>query len=146
MPGASEEMLLFLKQQGFELVLIWMLSIAIVYGILTRIKMPESVSARGVISIAVGFLILLASVGTNIPSILSSLIASMIVVGFVLLMIVIFLELLGIKSAETVEKHAGLLFVILSGVAFLIFLSSGASKYISSGIALSESTLSLVMF
>lgn len=141
-----EQMLLRLKEMGFDLILVWMLSIAIIYGIFTKLKIPESYSARGVIAIASGFLIMFASAGTAIPTILQNIIVSLIVIGFVLLLIVIFLELMGIKAAETLEKHSSIALIAIVGIVFLIFLSSGAKNLLNINIFISQNTLALVLF
>ena len=139
-------MLLTLKEMGFDLILVWMLSMAIIYGILTKLKMPESYSARGTIAIASGFLIMLASAGTAIPMIIQNLVVSLIVVGFVLLLIVIFLELMGIKAVETLEKYSSIALIAVVVIAFLIFLSSGATNLFNLHVFFSQTTLALVLF
>ncbi len=150
-----QEFVFYLKQQGFDLVLIWMLSMAIIYGILTKIKMPESYSARAIISISSGFLIMLVSVGSALPLIIEHIVASLIVVGFVLFLIVIFLELLGIKSSEVISRYSTIALIIAVGLALLIFLGSGATSLFSFGSSgpsfdfhsfLSNTTLSTVIF
>jgi len=141
-----EDMLLALKAQGFDLILIWMFSIAIIYGILTKIKMPESYSARGAISIAVGFLIMLASAGTSIPAIIENIVASLIVIGFILLLVVIFLELVGIKSTEALEKRVDIILVIVGILVVLVFLGSGAASLLPISITLSEVSVISVIF
>jgi hypothetical protein len=139
-------MLLTLKAQGFDLILVWLLSIAIIYGILAKIKMPESYSARGAISVAAGFLIMLASVGTALPQIIEKMVSSMIVIGFVLLLVVIFLELMGIKSVDVLSKHAEIILLIIGGVAFLVFISSGAVSIFTFRVILSEATVAIILF
>ena len=141
-----EEMLVKLKAMGFDLILVWMLSIAIIYGILTKIKMPESYSARGVISIAAGFLIMLASAGSGIPVIIQNIVVSLIVIGFVLLLVIIFLELMGIKSTEIMQKYSPLVLISIAVIAFLVFLSSGATNLFNVRIAFSQGTLALIIF
>lgn len=142
-----EQMLIRLKEMGFDLILVWMLSIAIIYGILTKIKMPESYSARGVIAIASGFLIMLASAGTIIPTIIQNIVVSLIVIGFVLLLIVIFLELMGIKAADTLQAHSNIILIIIAVVVFLVFLSSGARKIFNNiNIFISQNILMFVLF
>lgn len=141
-----EQMLLSLKSMGFDLILVWMLSIAIIYGVLTKIKMPESYSARGVISIVAGFLIMLASAGTAIPVIIQNLVVALIVIGFVLLLVIIFLELMGIKSAELLEKHSNIALIIIAVIVFFIFLSSGAESILNVKLFISQNVLALVLF
>jgi len=50
-----------LKAVGFQLVLLWLLTLAVVYGVLSHVEIPKSVSARGVISIVSAFMVLLAA-------------------------------------------------------------------------------------
>ncbi len=139
-------MLVTLKEFGFDLILVWALSIAIVYGILTKLKLPESYSARGAISIAAGFLIMLASAGSAIPMIIQNIVVSLVVIGFVLLLIVIFLELLGVKTGDLFEKYSGIALVVIAGIALLIFFTSGATSLFSFPFIISEGTLAIVIF
>ena len=141
-----EDLFLNLKAIGFDLILIWMLSIAIIYGLLTKIKMPESYSARGVISIASGFLIVLAAVGSPIPLIIENIVSSLIVIGFIFLLIVIFLELMGIKSGELLSKHAEIILLLVGAIVFFIFLGSGAASIIPITVFLSEGSIITVIF
>ncbi len=141
-----EEMLITLRQQGFDLILVWVLTMAIVYGVLTKVKMPESYSARGSISIAVGFLVMLASAGTAIPVIIMHMVTTMIVVGFALLLVVIFLELLGIKSLELMEKHANIVLVIIAVITFFSFLASGGSSVFGTAIRVPEAIVTMALF
>ncbi len=141
-----EQMLVSLKEMGFDLILVWMLSIAIIYGILTKLKLPESYSARGVIAIASGFLIMLASAGTALPMIIQNIVVSLIVIGFVLLLVVVFLELMGIKSADVLEKYSTIIFLVIAGIVFLVFLSSGAESLFNINIFFSQGVLALILF
>ena len=50
-----------LREAGFTLVLLWLLTLAIVYGMLSHAKMPKSDTAKGIIAISAAFLVLLAA-------------------------------------------------------------------------------------
>ena len=141
-----EDMLITLKQQGLDLMLVWVLTMAIVYGVLTKVKMPESYSARGAISIAIGFLVMLASAGTAIPAIIMHMVTTMVVVGFCLLLVVIFLELLGIKSIDLMEQHKNIALLVIAVIAFFSFLASGGSSVFGTAIRISEGILTMALF
>jgi len=91
-----ESLILNLKAAGFDLVLLWLLTLAIVYGILSHVAIPKSVSARGVISLVIAFLVLFGAAGP-VAVFLSNIITAFIMIAFGLIIAVIFLEITGTK-------------------------------------------------
>src|SRR3972149_1835057 len=87
-----------LRAAGFQLVLFWLLVLAVTYGILSHVEIPKSLSARGVISISLAFLALLAAAAGQAADFVSNLVTASILVAFGLMFAVIFLEIAGVKS------------------------------------------------
>jgi hypothetical protein len=146
MVSPIEQMILTLQEAGFPLLLIWMLTIAIVYGILSHVNIPKSYSVRAVISIVSGFLVLFAAAASSIPLVIQNIISSLIVFGFVFLLVVVFLELLGIKSGELLGKYSPIILIIVAFVVFMIFLGSGAAAILPIRLTLSETAVSILLF
>ena len=71
-----EDLILNLKAAGFQLVLLWLLTLAIVYGVLSHIDLPKSITTRGVISIVASFMVLIAAAGTQAADFVSTLMSS----------------------------------------------------------------------
>jgi hypothetical protein len=92
-----ESLILNLRAVGFQLVLLWMLTLAVVYGILSHLELPKSVTSRGVIAIVSSFMVLIAAAGTQAANFVSNLVTSSILVAFGLIIAMIFLEITGSK-------------------------------------------------
>jgi len=131
----------FLERLGFADILLWLLTFAVLYGVLGQVKIPERKEARAIISIVVGLLVIFAA-----PAALTSFIAKMstsfVLVALGLLVVLVFLEAAGVKHKVPIvdktgkptgkfedmpffSKHPyiiGLTFVI---IAILIFVASG---------------------
>ncbi len=90
------------REAGIPLLFLWMLTLAIVYGVLTHVKLPNSNSARGVIAIVAAFMVLFAAAATQITAFLSTIVTSFVAIAFGLLLIIIFLEMAGAKVGD---KH-----------------------------------------
>ncbi len=130
-----------LERLGFADILLWLLTFAIVYGILSQINIPKnSRETQAIIAVVVGFLVLLSTPAALI-SFISNVSSSLILVGVGLLMIIIFLEVAGL-SKEVVTKidekgnavtekvsflsnHPVLFTLILLIIVAVIFVSSG---------------------
>lgn len=108
-----------LKAVGFQLVLLWLLTLAVVYGVLSHVEIPKSVSARGVISIVSAFMVLLAAAGTQAAMFISNLITASILVAFGLIIAMIFLEITGTKVGG---EHIFAKYPQFFGAAILILL------------------------
>ena len=125
----------------------WMLTLAIVYGILEHYKIPSSQSARGVISIVAAFLVL--PVGPMIAPFLTNMVKSLIVIGVGILVALIFVELLGYKvgKGENIfEKYPVGFGVILIIIAILVFIGSGGMELLNINIQIDSNVLSALFF
>ncbi len=89
-----------LRAIGFQLVLLWLLTLAIVYGILSHVDIPKSMSARSVISIVSAFMVLLAAAAVQVAVFVSNLITAGIAIAFGIMILMIFLELAGAKVGD----------------------------------------------
>jgi len=112
------------RDAGLPLLFLWMLTLAIVYGVLSHTKLPNSNSARGVISIVAAFLVLFAAAATQVTAFLSSIVTSFVAIAFGLLLIIIFLEMTGTKIADkhvfTAHPRFFATIIILIGVAIFV--------------------------
>jgi hypothetical protein len=141
--------LLELERMGMADILLWVLSFAIVFGILHQVNIPKSKPARAIISIVVSFFVLMA-VPSSMVAALSSMSTGLllIIVGFIVLLA--FAEMGGIRHKErgaydtgkknakgepiieekwfTVDlfsKHPYVLGIAFILIAFLIFIAAG---------------------
>jgi len=137
----------FVVGDFFVYIFPWMLTLAIVYGILEHYKIPNSQSARGVISIVAAFLVL--PVGPIIAPFLTNMVKSMLVVGVGILVALIFVEMLGYKvgKGENIfEKYPVGFGVVLIIIAILVFVSSGGMQLLNIDINIDSNTLSATFF
>lgn len=91
-PGLAE-----IERLGFPDILLWLLTFAVVYGVLTQVKVPQSNAARAIIAIVTGFLVLLAA-PAQLESVLSQVSANLILVVLAILALIVFLEVAGVKT------------------------------------------------
>ncbi|MCD6477416.1 MAG: hypothetical protein J7K87_00215 [Candidatus Aenigmarchaeota archaeon] len=104
----------------------WMLTLAIVYGILEHYKIPQSQSARGVISLVAAFMVL--PFAPALASFISGMVKGLIVVGVGILVALIFVEMLGYKVGKKeniFEKYPVGFGVVLILIAIIVFVSAG---------------------
>ena len=144
-----ESMIVTLRDAGFQLVLLWLLTLAVVYGILSHMELPKSVTARGVISIVSSFLVLVAAAGTQAATFLSSMTTGAIVVGFGLIVTMIFLEITGTKAGgeHIFSKNPRFFGAALIVIAILVFVGAGGLNFIVIPvIAISQSVLAIGVF
>jgi hypothetical protein len=134
-----ENMIVGLRQNGFGLVLLWLLTLAVVYGILTQLKLPTSMGTRGVIAIAASFLVLLAAAGSGAAVFLSNLTTYAIVVGFGIIVTMILLELAGarIGTVHIFGAYPKFFASIIVIIAVVLFLLAGGINLISISAVLS---------
>ena len=134
----------FLQNLGMAEILLWLLSFAIVNGLLSMANLPGSKGARGLISLVIAFFILL-STPTEVLAILYNMSSGFVLTILVILLLLIFFEVAGIKGKHLVFKknekgeevpvgfnevpifeRYGALFAAAFGIiAILIFMSSG---------------------
>ena len=137
------------REAGLPLLFLWMLTLAIVYGVLTHVKMPNSNSARGVISIVTAFMVLFAAAATQVTAFLSTIVTSFIAIAFGLLLIIIFLEMTGTKVGDKHVFGAHPKFfatiIILIGVAIFIGAAQMTGLF-NFNIIISDTILGMVFF
>lgn len=91
------DVITFLQGLGLPQILLWLLSFAVVNGVLTQAKTPASPFARGIISIVLAFLIILSAPASLIGTI-AQISSSIVLVLVGILLLVVFLEAAGAKS------------------------------------------------
>jgi len=144
-----EDLIVNLRAIGFQLVLLWLLTLAVVYGILSHMELPKSTSARGVISIVSAFMVLLAAAGTQAADFISNLVTSSILVAFGLLVAMIFLEITGTKvgGEHIFAKHPKFFAAALLILAILIFIGAGGLELLNIPVfALSDPLIAIIFF
>jgi len=140
--------LAFLTGLGVPEILLWVLSFAVVFGIITKLKIFNGRAAPALVSIVMGFLVLLA-----VPTALIAVIASMstgllvVAIGFFVLMAA--LELAGVKHPVTgqdkegkpgiagyihpFQAHSTILTIVILALGLVIFWASGGAALIGFG-------------
>jgi hypothetical protein len=144
-----EDLIVNLRAIGFQLVLLWLLTLAVVYGILSHMELPKSLSARGVIAIVSAFMVLLAAAGTQAADFISNLVTSSILVAFGLLVAMIFLEITGTKvgGEHIFAKHPKFFAAALLILAILIFIGAGGLSLLNIPVfALSDPLIAIIFF
>ena len=128
-----ENMIVSLRAIGFNLVLLWLLTLAVVYGILSHLELPKSPTARGVISIVVSFLVLIAIAATQAATFLSNLFTGAIVVAFGLIVTMMFLEITRTKEGgePIFAKHPKFFAAALIIIAILVFIGAGGLNFLT---------------
>lgn len=117
MVTALDPAILALNQYGLPSVLLWLLTLAVTYGILSHVNIPKSMTVRGVIAITVSFLVLLAS--APLVGFVTSLVSAAVLISFGLLIAVMFFEVAGAKAEN---RHIFALHPKFFGLALLIIL------------------------
>ncbi len=143
-----EGMIIAWRDAGVPLLFLWLLTLAIVYGILSHISLPKSKGARSMISIVSAFLVLFAAASTKAVLFLSNAITGLVVVAFALLIGLIFLEMTGTKVGENhIFKHHPRFFGgILLLIVVAIFISSGGMDFLNVKLIISNELLSMIFF
>jgi len=122
-----ENMIVGLRDNGFGLVLLWLLTLAIVYGILTKQQLPNSMGTRGVIAIASSFLVLIAAAGTGAALFLTNFITFVMVIGVGIIMTLVLLEISGAKFEGGVHifgKYPNVFAPIILAITVALFLAA----------------------
>jgi amino acid permease len=132
-----------LETLGLPEILLWLFTFAIVYGILSQVKIPQSNAARTIIASVAGFMVLFSPATYQVISILSKMATDMLLVVIGILVLIVFLEVMKVRVKTTVrgkvegreveeekfispiEKYGTLLVIILAIFAILIFVSAG---------------------
>jgi len=93
-----------LANLGFPEILLWLLTFAVIYGVLSHAGekgMPKSQASRAIIGIVAGFFVLFAA-PTNLISVLTQMSSGLILVVVGLLVLVVFLEVAGVKVGKEI--------------------------------------------
>jgi len=122
-----ETLIISLREAGFPLVLLWLLTLSIVYGILSHVELPRSLPARGVIAITSAFLVLFAAASGPATVFISNLLTASIMIAFGLMIAVIFLEMTGtkVKDAHLFAAHPKFFGAVIFILVILIFVGAG---------------------
>lgn len=162
----------FLERLGFADIVLWLLSFALVYGLLSHIGkkgMPESNVARAIIAIVAAFFVLL-SVPAQLITILSSMSTGLVLLVVGILVFMVFIELAGVRTGKhfgvvekdekgnikgvkttnfpknPFEQHPTIFAILLIIFAILIFVAAGGLKLLGFNVLLnSSSTMTLLI-
>lgn len=145
-----EAFIIAARDFGITLVLLWLLTLSVVWGLLQHANTPKSVSARGVIAISAAFLVLLAAAATPTVSFLQNLITATVLIAFGLLITVMFLEILGVKVGEgkkLFEAHPKFFGGVIMILIVAIFLGAGGLSIIGlPEIQISDAIIAFLVF
>lgn len=151
----------FLQRLGFADILLWLLTFAVVYGILSQIKVPKSREAQAIIAIVIGFLVLL-SVPTSLVAFISQASTSLILIALGILMIMVFLEVAGLTqeypeirdgkpTGRTIKisiftRHPYIFGIIMAIIAILIFVGAGGLNVLGWKVPTGYSLTGIIFF
>lgn len=144
-----ETVILNLREAGFMLILLWLLTLSVVYGVLSHIKLPQSLPARGVISIVTAFMVLLAASAGPVASFISNIITASIMIAFGLIIVMIFLEISGAKvgGEHVFTKHPRFVAGALILLFVLVFIGAGGLGLLNiPSIIISDPMLAMAFF
>lgn len=133
----------FLQNLGLAEVMLWLLTFAIVYGVLSQAKVPANKEARAIIAIIAGFLVLLAAPAALI-SVLSAMSSGLLLIVLGIIVLLVFLEIAGVTHKEYMKdektgkvtevriplftKHAGIMAIVFIIIAILLFIGAGGMQ------------------
>lgn len=138
-----------LRDAGVTLILLWALTLSIVWGLLHHAQIPKSVSARGVISLAAAFLVLLAAAASPAVAFLQNLIVATVLIAFGLIVAVIFLEITGVKVGENTvfKEHPKFFGAAILIILVAVFVGAGGLNVIGlPAIQISTTILAFLLF
>jgi uncharacterized membrane protein len=151
----------FIQRLGFVDILLWLLTFAVVYGVLSQVKIPKSREAQAIIAIVMGFLVLMA-VPTSMVTFISGISTSLILVGLGLLMLLVFFEVAGLgedvmefkegkstgkKIRRTfLSKHPYVFGIAMIIIAVLIFIGAGGLKLMGLNVPTGYSLVGIMFF
>ncbi len=140
-------------------IVLWLLSFALVYGLLSHIGkkgMPESNVARGIVGIVAAFFVLLSPVTNELTKVLSSMSTGLILLVLGILVFIVFIELAGVKlgkyevkqgvhierqaGQKVFEKHSQFFAVLLIIFAILVFVAANGLNLLGFNIPLNSSS------
>lgn len=154
---------------GVPELLLWLLTFAVVYGVLSQIGekgMPKSQASRAIIAIVAGFMVLFAA-PQNLLGVLTQMSSSLILIVVGLLILIVFLEIAGVKaskpyqltdpktgqtrtgteSVSVFEKYGREFGIVLVIITIAIFIASGGLDLLGfQNIAFSGQNVSSIIF
>jgi hypothetical protein len=142
-----------LQAFGLTDIILWMITFAVVYGVLSQVGegVPKHKGSRGIIAIVVAFMVLFAT-PTQLSAMIAKMSSSLLLIVLGLLTLIVFVEAAGVKIHKTevaVTKKgkerfvtgeedifsaygkyfgAALLFIVI-----MIFVTAGGLKYVGLG-------------
>ncbi len=125
----------------------WMLTLAIVYGILEHYKMPKSQSTRAVISLVAAFMVL--PLAPALAGFITGMVKGLLVVAVGILTALIFVELLGYKvgKGENIfDKHPVGFGIVMILIAILVFVGAGGMELLDVNLRVGNDLLSALFF
>ncbi|RLJ03226.1 MAG: hypothetical protein DRP11_01370 [Candidatus Aenigmatarchaeota archaeon] len=131
----------------FSYILPWLLTLAIVFGVLEHYEMPKSKSARAVISLVAAFTVL--PLGGLIAPFLTGLVRGFIAIAAGILVAIIFVEMLGYKVSDTkniFQEHPTEFGIVMILIAILVFIGAGGMKLLGWEFKVGENTLAMLFF
>ncbi|MEM5804507.1 MAG: hypothetical protein QXU82_01520 [Candidatus Aenigmatarchaeota archaeon] len=154
----------YLTNLGFPQIMLWLLSFAALYGLMSQAGVPKDKASRAIISIVAAFFVILAAPAALI-SVLEKMAQSLILVVLGILVFIVFLEVAGVTVFEKVVeekegkkseklvpvkvlhkygKHFAAFFIIL---AILIFIGAGGLNLLGISVAVGGMpTMSILFF
>ena len=98
--------LAWLATMGLPEILLWLLTFAIVYGVLEKVKFIDNREVNAIIAIVTGFLVLLAT-PIELITVLSSMSQSLVLIVLAILVLFIFAEVAGFRTTKTATDQKG---------------------------------------
>jgi len=130
-------------------ILLWLLTLAIVWGMLQHANTPKSPGARSVIAICAAFIVLFLAT-TMLTDFLGKLIISAVVIGVGLLITIMFLELSGVKVGEgknLFQAHPKFFGGIILILVIAVFMGAGGMNIIGiPQIQISDTVIAFIVF
>ena len=157
----------YINSLGVPQIMLWLLSFAAMYGLMTQAKVPKDKPSRAIISFVAAFFVILAT-PTALIEVIERMSQSLVLIILGLLVIIVFLEVAGIKTkgkikgydkeGKPIYEHGGesiSLFeyygkyfaLILIILAILVFIGAGGLNLLGFNISLSGmNTMTLLFF
>jgi len=97
-----------LQAFGMVDIILWMLTFAIVYGVLSQVGeggIPKHKGSRGIIGMVVAFLVILSPASAMLSEMISKISSSLLLVVLGLLTLIVFIEAAGITTHVQIGRH-----------------------------------------
>ncbi len=125
----------------------WMFTLAVVYGILEHYKIPQSQSARAVISLVAAFLVL--PLAPTLVPFITGMVKGLVVVAVGILTALIFVEMLGYKAGKKeniFEKHPIGFGIVMIIIAIIVFVGAGGLELLNFKVNISSDAIAALFF